>query len=198
MTDSNMRQNKNKWFDGLFISFKVVFFFSLFIGYAIAEQQTKTYSESQIKVALVYKLLHFIEWPPSQDLTLCVFGANDEDTSSFRSMPQTTEFGNSLNVTFLQKNGDSLTGHKCQLVFFSGNTNADIRKILTDLTDTHSLTIGEAHQFIKQGGMINFVRKDATLTFEINIKALKQAGLNISSQVLRIADRIYTEEEDDE
>jgi len=178
----------------LAIVVKIACCFILFAGNVLAEQTEKTYSESQIKVALVYKLLHFIEWPPSQDLKICIYGANDEDASSFKSMPETTEFGGELNIIFIYKNDDSEIKQSCQIFFFSDNTSEDIQKILTNMVNTPSLTIGESDQFIRQGGMINLIRKDSTLRFEISVSALKQAGLDISSQILRIADQIYTNE----
>lgn len=193
--------NANKrwcpWFTELVIATITAGCLLLAAGNVVAAQAKQTYTESQIKVALVYKLLHFIEWPPSQDLTLCVYGANDEEASSFRSMPRTTEFGGVLNVNFLHKSDDFRIKDVCQLSFFSHNTNVDIKKILAEMEDTPILTIGESHQFIEQGGMINLIRKDLTLSFEINLGALKQAGLGISSQVLRIADQIHTNGSDE-
>lgn len=196
-----LNTNANKrwcsWFAELVIATITAGCLLLAAGNAAAAQAKQTYTESQIKVALVYKLLHFIEWPPSQDLTLCVYGANNEDASSFRSMPKTTEFGGALRVSFMHKNDGLRKKQACQMFFFSHNTKEDIQKILAEMINTPSLTIGESHQFIKQGGMINLVRKDLTLSFEINLKALKQAGLGISSQVLRIADQIYTNGSDE-
>jgi YfiR/HmsC-like len=180
------------------LSFPLVFFLSLLYGLlandAFAEQQTRTYSESQIKVALVYKLMHFIEWPDKSPLSLCVYKPNKEDVSSFRLMPPQTESGNALKVRLLYENNDALNLRSCQVIFFGSDADAEAKKILADAAGEYSLTIGETNQFIKHGGMINLIRKNLTIKFEINISALKKANLNISSQVLRIADQVYKED----
>jgi len=181
---------------------RVTFFFflslmcALFSANAYAGQISKTYSESSIKAALVYNILHFIDWQTNA-LTICIYDANEEDVSSFKSLPSQTKSGNSLDVKFMHLNGHSLIQNNCHIIFISRETDDDIDEILVTSKNTQRLTIGESDQFIQQGGMINFVRKDLTIKFEVNINALKQAGLTISSQVLRIADRVYTGDNDE-
>lgn len=175
-----------------------VFFFMLLINLAAtnasAEQQTKTYSESQIKVALVYKLMHFVTLPESNPLTLCVYKPSDEDTPTFQLMPPKTQMGSELKVKLIKKSAELLAPNNCQIVFFSAAAKEGVSHRLSKMAQDGFLTIGETEQFIKQGGMINLVRKGSTVKFEVNLSALKQAGLNISSQVLRIADQVYTED----
>jgi len=48
------------------------------------------------------------------------------------------------------------------------------------------LTVGEVPGFAEQGGIINFVRKEDHLSFEINIGAAGQNGLKISSKLLAL------------
>jgi hypothetical protein len=175
----------------LFIAMLAIVMFSKDI---VAEQKTTSYSESQIKVAIIYKLLHFIEWPPHTKLTLCVYEPNAVDVSSFGFMPMQTESGNLLDVEFFHKNGSPVIKDYCTMIFISNEAHTSIKKILFDDKNSASLTIGETDQFIRQGGMINLVKKDSTLKFEINLSALKHAGIGISSQLLRIADQVYTEQ----
>ncbi len=175
----------------------ISFFGFVFAVVVAAELKAKTYSESQIKVALVYKLMHFFEWPTNTPLNICVYKPNTEDVASFDLMPRQTESGSPVKVSLLYENGNSFKQGRCNIIFFSNDTGSDIQHILKNMTDDKRLTIGQTSQFIAQGGMINLVRKDLTIKFEINISALKRADLNISSQVLRIADQVYSEEGDD-
>ena len=169
---------------------------ALFSANAPAGQPSKAYSESSIKAALVYNILHFIEWQTNA-LTICVYDPDEEDVSSFKSLPSQTKSGNTLDVKFLHANGKSLIRNNCHVIFITSEAEDDTYEILAESKNTPRLTIGESARFIQQGGMINFVRKDLTIKFEVNIHALKQADLEISSQVLRIADRVYTEEDDE-
>lgn len=164
---------------------------------AFAEQQTKTYSEAQIKVALAYKLMHFVKLPESNPLSLCVYKPREEDISAFKLLPPQTQMGSALTVKFVHKSVQLLNPSNCQVVFYGAGANVGESRHLFKAAKDGLLTIGETAQFIKQGGMINLVRKGATVKFEVNLSALKQAGLNISSQVLRIADQIYKEGSND-
>ena len=50
------------------------------------------------------------------------------------------------------------------------------------------LTVGETDQFMEQGGVINFVKKEGKVRLEINLDAARQAKLEISSKLLNVAD----------
>jgi len=183
-------------FRGSTFAFLIALISTSYTTAVIAEEQTKSYSESDIKAALVYNILHFIDWQ-QKDLVICVYQPKEEDVSSFNALPAQTKSGKTLEVKFLHHNGNELIQNNCHVIFITREADNDTHKILTETKNTHHLTIGESNQFIKQGGMINFVRKNLTIKFEINVSALNQANLKISSQVLRIADRVYTDDDDD-
>jgi uncharacterized protein DUF4154 len=49
------------------------------------------------------------------------------------------------------------------------------------------LTIGESDDFVRRGGMIQFVTQGNRIRFAINLAAVEHAGLRISSEVLKLA-----------
>jgi hypothetical protein len=49
------------------------------------------------------------------------------------------------------------------------------------------LTIGDTEGYAEQGVMVNFYLEDNMVRIEINIDAARRAGLNISSQLLKLA-----------
>jgi uncharacterized protein DUF4154 len=172
-----------------YLSFLAILFFS----YGTAQAQDKKHSESKIKTALIYNILHFIEWS-SQDLTICVYEPNKDYESSFKAIPSSTKSGTRLDIKFLHSNGGLLLENNCHVAFITSDTDIqNTLEILSDAKSNHILTIGESKQFISQGGMINFIQRDVNIKFEVNATAFKQANLKISSQVLRIADRVYTD-----
>jgi hypothetical protein len=52
------------------------------------------------------------------------------------------------------------------------------------------LTIVNHSEFLRSGGIINFVVKDNKTRFEINIAAAKRTNLKISSKLLRLAIKV--------
>ena len=173
--------------------FYLIFLTILLFSSITAQAQEKNYSEPKIKTALIYNLLHFIDWP-SNDLLICIYDPSEDYVSSFNAIPSSTKSGNALNIKFLNVSGDPSTQNDCHIIFISNEINTEnLRDILSNAKNNRSVTIGETKQFIKQGGMINFIRRDVNIKFEINASAFEQANLKISSQVLRIADRVYTD-----
>jgi hypothetical protein len=50
--------------------------------------------------------------------------------------------------------------------------------------------VGENDQFLSQGGVVNFVKKDANIRLEINLDAARQSKLKVSSKLLNVADSV--------
>ena len=49
------------------------------------------------------------------------------------------------------------------------------------------LTVSDIPDFVKRGGMVQFVLDGNHVRFEINIAAAQRAGLTLSSELLKIA-----------
>jgi len=164
---------------------------------AAAQSHNKNYSESKVKTALIYNLLHFIDWP-SKNLVICIYDASEDYISSFKAIPSSTKTGNTLDIKFMHLSDAASTQNNCQIIFITDDAdNKNLGDMLSSAKSNHKVTIGETKQFIQQGGMISFIRKESNIQFEINAKAFDQADLKISSQVLRMADRVYMESFDE-
>ena len=67
-------------------------------------------------------------------------------------------------------------------------------KLLTSVEALPILTIGDGENFIRDGGMIQLVKVEGHIRFEINLDAAKSAGLKISSKLLQLAERVHSTE----
>jgi hypothetical protein len=52
------------------------------------------------------------------------------------------------------------------------------------------LIVGEDANFTEYGAMINLIKQNQKVGFEVNLANAKQANFRISSKVLRLADRV--------
>jgi hypothetical protein len=59
--------------------------------------------------------------------------------------------------------------------------------VLDKFRGTDTLIVGETEGLAARGAAINFVIRDESVKFEINLKALKDAGIQAGSQLLRLA-----------
>jgi hypothetical protein len=77
---------------------------------------------------------------------------------------------------------------KCHILFIGSSEKAHLVDILGRIKEKPVLTVGETDQFLDQGGVINFVKKEGKVRLEINMDAARLANLQISSRLLRVAD----------
>ena len=82
---------------------------------------------------------------------------------------------------------------KCHLLFICSSENDDLPDILNIVKNNNVLTVGETGDFLKTGGIINFLLEENKVRFEINLIAARDAKLTIRSQLLRLAQRVIDE-----
>ena len=81
----------------------------------------------------------------------------------------------------------------CHILFISSSEEKRLAKILEILKDSSVLTVGEMKQFAQSGGMVNFTIKENKIRFEINVDAAVRAELKISSKLLKLAEIVRDE-----
>lgn len=82
---------------------------------------------------------------------------------------------------------------KCTVVVFCTcqETNSpDLDEILKAMNGSSVLTIGEMENFLKSGGIINFVTEKKKLKFDINLIAAEKAKLKFRAQLLKLARKV--------
>jgi hypothetical protein len=76
----------------------------------------------------------------------------------------------------------------CQVLFICRSEEKNLPRILERLRGKPVLTISELPGFNNAGGMIEFKKKTDTVRFGINAAAARDAGLKISSKLLKLSD----------
>lgn len=144
-------------------------------------------AEYQLKAAFLYNFAKFVQWPTeasggaSAPFTLCVSG--DEP---FRIMHQYLAGKKVRGQPIAVRAVDSSAGASgCHLLFVSA-ASVQLQQALSRVSGP-VLTVGESGDFIHSGGMINLVRSDNRLRFEVSRSVGERAGLKFSSQLLKLA-----------
>ncbi len=147
-------------------------------------------SEYTLKAAFLYNFAAFTTWPESHidTFNLCIYGSDP--------------FGPNLDVLLKDKNvnGFAITIHRtneidhleqCQLVFISRSVISSLTKVIDVLKDQPVLTVADHPSAIKLGVSLSMDIKKDKITFEANLGVARKTGLNLSSQLLRFASRVY-------
>jgi hypothetical protein len=139
--------------------------------------------EYRVKAAYLLNFARFVDWPANPadtgPITVCVAGTNP--------------FGEVLNETLRdeQVNGRPIRaraargGEGCHILFVPAGVQAD--EPLKNARTQPVLTVGESPDFVRQGGIINFILEEGKVRFEIDPANAERARLRISSRLLRLA-----------
>jgi YfiR/HmsC-like len=145
-------------------------------------------SEAQtLTIAFLYNFMKLSEWPAevsTKELTLCVTEAREfgEELDSIKGKPIQNK---TLTVKRLVL-GDNPSG--CQLLFLpSEEKPIRMREWLKLIENKPVLTVSDVTGFLDQGGMVNLVSEDNRLQFEVNLELVEKTGIEMSSQMLKIA-----------
>jgi len=76
---------------------------------------------------------------------------------------------------------------ECHVLFIGANEASLLDGRLGSLKERKILTVGESRDFLAQGGMIRFVEEDGKVRFKINLDAVQEADLSVSSKLLKVA-----------
>ncbi len=154
-----------------------------------------TVSEYQIKAALIYKFLAFVEWPDTEKsksratVTIGILGKNPFGIA-FKPVEGKIINGKTLVIKHFETLSSDNSLFDCQILFISASEKGSLQDIIKILNHHPVLTVGDHNSFIEKGGMVNLIEKDNRLRFEINDTAVDQTGIKIRSMLKRLAVRI--------
>lgn len=143
--------------------------------------------EQAVKAGFIYNLTKFTVWPSDTDsgnqFNLCIIG-NDRLGGSLKALRGKKVNNRSL---VLRRNLDSDDWHTCHIAFISSDPP---EKVLKKLHQLAVLTVSDMPNFIDHGGMVGFTRNGRYVGLEVNLTAVRDASLNISAQLLKLAKRV--------
>jgi hypothetical protein len=174
----------------LIISLFMVFMLYGFSAAALSTKAEKAkYSEYKVKAAFLYNFTKFVEWPaevfadPSLPISICIVG-QDPFGKSIDTIKDKTVKERKLLIRRYPWVEDLKA---CNLIFISPSENKNLAGILEKIKDMHMLTVSDMEGFADRGGMIHLNKGKNKIRLEINIDAVKQSGLKVSSKLLNIA-----------
>jgi hypothetical protein len=150
-------------------------------------------SDYQIKAAYLYNFAKFVEWPSQNflqattPLRFCIFDDRYFETELNRIVSGKVINARGIEVMQVE---DAEQSRMCHVLFINAAHDRQQRRLLERLKGAAILTVGEAEDFLENGGIIRFVLRDDRIQFEINRRAAATAGLRISSRLLGVAKRV--------
>ncbi|MGD0346683.1 MAG: YfiR family protein [Terracidiphilus sp.] len=157
-------------------------------------QSKAEFTPYDVEAAYLYNFGKFIQWPSApgasfQPFSICILGQDN--------------FGKQLDDIVA---GESIQGRKivairlpsaeaadqCQIVFLGSSEDTRLARDLDVLGKKPVLTVSSIPMFLERGGMIQFLIQNNRVRFAVNLPAARQAGLELSSQLLKVAEHVTT------
>ena len=152
--------------------------------------QAAAYSVPQVQAVFLFNFAQFVKWPAkafpeaTSPLTIGVLGANPFGGALDNTVRGETVAGRRMAVKYSRR-AEDLKG--CQIVFVGKSEAGRLGSILNAYQGTSVLTVSDIPRFCEQGGMINFVIEGGRVKFSVYTRSAKNAELQISSKLLRLA-----------
>jgi YfiR/HmsC-like len=152
-------------------------------------QQSKP-SEYQVKAVYLFNFGRFVDWssilPAAGDdsFAVCVIGHDPFGRTLDSALAGELIEKRKVIARRISRPQDAAT---CQVLFISSSEDSRLKDILPLLDKVRVLTVSDMPRFSVRGGMIQFVLDKDKIRFEVNLTNAERAGLNLSSELLKVA-----------
>jgi hypothetical protein len=144
----------------------------------------------EVKATYLLNFGRFATWPSGapangrDGFAVCVIGRDP-----FGSALDKTVAGESIDgkAVVVRRITDAQAAGDCRILFVSASEEARLPIILPAAAKAAVLTVSDIPRFTDRGGMIEFVPQDRKVRFRVNAASVEQAGLTLSSELLRVA-----------
>jgi hypothetical protein len=154
--------------------------------------------EYDVKAAFLYNFAKFVKWPEEQTLgPTFIVAVLGEDP--FRGILEKTLTGKTIleRTVEVRRLSTPEAAGKVQILFIGSSEKPRLADILKTLEGRSVLTVGEMDSFSDRGGMITFKLKNDVVRFDINLAQVERAHLKMSSQLIRLAERVISKADGD-
>jgi len=147
--------------------------------------------EYQIKSVFLYNFSLFVKWPATAfssnnaPFNFCILGEDLFKRGIDLAVRNESVNGHASIVKRLNSLKNTKT---CQILFISKSEESHLTTILNYLHKHPVLTVSDIDSFVvEQGGMIQFFKRNEKVRLLINPRRVRETGLRISGNLLRIA-----------
>ncbi len=160
-------------------------------GGFLGMDSAQAFDEYQKKADYLLMVSDYVDWPRSPSLVFCVIGPDPLGSRLNRAM---TKNKRADGRKLVSKNISSNPGgHGCNVLFVSNRLSQGAIAGILRGTGNGILTVSDAREFARRGGMIEFMYNSVNhdIRFAINQTAARKAGITLGSQLLRLARELY-------
>lgn len=164
---------------------------ALNLGWGACAQTSQAVPEYSMKAAYLYNFALLTTWPsaaPAGPFTLCVYG-QDTFGPALGVLNGKDVNGQKIQVRHIERTEDAL---HCRLIFINETNEGRVAQLVNKVGRAPILTVVDDGLARPAGAMISLAPENRRLTFEVNATAVRQANLQVSSQLLQFAAKVVS------
>ena len=148
--------------------------------------------ELSLKAAFIYNFAKYVEWPddsPGSRTELCI---------GTLGRPQIDKVlaglaGKNIRgkTVVIRRFNSEEEAKNCQILFIDRSELERFEDVAHALEGRRVMTVADREGFCAAGGMVTLVNQDGRITYDINYREIQRSGLKVSSQLLKLARKIY-------
>jgi len=159
---------------------------------ALKATETDTPMDYQVKAAFLVNFPKFVDWKAgtfadtNSPIVVGIYG-DDNMAGEFERM---IEGGRAVEgrPIVLQRITSEQQITNCQVLFIARSERHRTKAVIERTRGSGVLTVGETEDFLEEGGIINMVPRDRKIRLQVNLGEARDAHLNISARLLKVAD----------
>jgi hypothetical protein len=158
---------------------------------ASAAVAAPTPSEYQVKAVFLFNFTQFVDWPPQAfadahaPFVIGVLGRDPFGSALDEAVRGETVNGRALVVERYRSVADL---KPCQILFIDRSAGAAVKKTLESTGHQGTLTVSDSDLQASPDVIIRFLSEGKKIRLRINVDSARDAGLTISSKLLRPAE----------
>lgn len=168
----------------------LIIFIALLIAPCLSAETEGTSLEYRVKAVVLFNFAKYVRWPANafqaadQPIRVCILGESPfGDVFESNDAPKEAQ-GRPLTVVNLPRSATQNDAVSCQILFWQEKNDSVAKALLPALEKSATLTVADRES---EQALISFTLEDGKVRFRIRRKAAEALGLNISSQLLKLA-----------
>jgi hypothetical protein len=161
----------------------------LLLASSAAAVYAQDVTEVTLKGVFLFNFARFTEWPADarteSALSACVLGDRAVGDALSKTVKGKQVAGRRITVTDVAPEESVPT---CHVLYLSGIPDTRVAQIVSTLRDMPVLTVSDSEAFAKRGGIVQLFVEGGKMKFRINTRTAKRARLQLSSQLLALAE----------
>jgi hypothetical protein len=150
----------------------------------------QTYQEDAVKAAFLHRFAAYVQWPESAEpgpFIIAVEGADDIADQLEQLLPGLTIQSRKAEVRRARVARD-LEG--VSILYIGPGRRPQAQALMRIARTRPILLVTDTEDGLASGAIINFIRVERTIRFEVSLTAAEQTGLKINSGLLSVAARV--------